>query len=126
MIFRYLRKVIIKDMDSGEEKEVVEYTTSMNHIKDGMVFIARTGTGKLLVGMNLDPRLEIYDLSGKRINSIALDIDPLKVTRSERTTRCPILSARTVCSIKAKPLWGRSSLIIPTSVWTAREISWSS
>lgn len=35
LIFRYLRKVILKDVQSGEEKEVVEYLTSMNPIKDG-------------------------------------------------------------------------------------------
>ncbi|MBD3414916.1 MAG: hypothetical protein GF421_10860 [Candidatus Aminicenantes bacterium] len=79
LIFRYLRKVIIKDVLSGEEKEVVEYMTSMNPIKDGSVIIARTGGGQLLVGMNLKPELDIYDLSGQKIRSIALDISPLKV-----------------------------------------------
>jgi hypothetical protein len=79
MIFRYLRKVIIKDIESGVEKEVVEYMTSMNPIKDGSVIIGRTGEGLLLVGMNLKPELEVYDLSGKKIKSISLDISPLRV-----------------------------------------------
>jgi len=79
MIFRYIRKVIIKDVDSGEEKEMVEYMTSMNAIKDGSVLIGRTGEGHLLVGMNLKPELDIYDLSGQKIKSISLDISPLRV-----------------------------------------------
>jgi len=79
LIFRYLRKVIIKDIQSGEEKEVTEYITSLNPIKDGTVIIARTGEGQLLVGMNLKPELDIYDLSGQKIRSITLDISPLRV-----------------------------------------------
>jgi hypothetical protein len=79
MIFRYIRTVIIKDADSGEENEVAEYMTSMNPIKDGAVLIARTGGGQLLVGMTLKPALDVYDLSGQKIKSISLDISPLRV-----------------------------------------------
>lgn len=84
VIARYIEKVIIKDVDSGEENAVVEYKTSMNRAKDGKVFIARTRSGQLLVGMSLNPELDIYDLSGKRTGSISLDIDPLKVTAKVR------------------------------------------
>lgn len=82
MIFRYLRTLYIKDADSGEEKEVVKYTTSMNPVKDGTVVIARTGGGQLLVGMTLKPELDIYDLSGRKLKSITLDISPLKVNNT--------------------------------------------
>ena len=84
MIFRNLRKVIIKDVETGKEKEVVEYTTSMNPVKDGTVVIAATGDGQLLVGMTLKPELDVYDLSGKKIRSIPLDITPLKVNSKIR------------------------------------------
>jgi hypothetical protein len=83
-IFRYLRKVIIKDADSGKENKVVEYMTSMNPIKDGTVFIARTGEGLLLVGMTLKPELDVYDLSGRKTRSISLEISPLRVNSKIR------------------------------------------
>jgi hypothetical protein len=76
MIYRYLRKVMIKDAVSGKETDVVEYTTSSNHVKDGRVIIAKAGLGDLIVGMTLNPRLDIYDLDGKKTRSIDLDIEP--------------------------------------------------
>lgn len=84
-------KVYIKDIDSGKERIIVSETDKFEWAKQKDVFIAlpslfkevfikRTISGNLLLGINYSNIISIYSPAGERIKSIDLNIKPTKVT----------------------------------------------
>ena len=76
-----INRIIIMDVDTKEEREVTNIRTSTNEWKDGMVYIGRSISGDLLVGVSIRPEVDVFGLNGEKKKRISLKITPIPVTK---------------------------------------------
>ncbi len=89
-----IQTVIIKDIDTQEEKEVHAFNTTHRSIRlknggsfsfsdiEGWIFMARTKEGNLAVGISMEPFLTIYSPEGQKLTEFSLKTEPVPVTKS--------------------------------------------
>ena len=85
--------VMILDAVSGTEKEIARWTRNWDLVQVGqvsfsfggrtlgMLLIARSAQGNLLVGNTVVPRLDEYSPEGQKVRSLDLNLTPIPVTK---------------------------------------------
>jgi len=76
-----INRVVVIDSGTGLERELTSFTTTVNEVKDGVVMIARSAEGDLLVGLSTRPEIIVYGPDGEKKGVVALTIDRIPVTK---------------------------------------------
>jgi hypothetical protein len=92
-IQEHTTKIVIKDIETGEEVAIDEHRTQRKFIRSGgggsymtmgsgQMLLAQTEDGNLLVGVTTSNELKIFSPEGKLLRSFQLSMEPVQVTRN--------------------------------------------
>jgi hypothetical protein len=81
-------RVLIRNMTTGAETDIASFTDEKpkspifikNESFDGAVYLARAGSGRLLVAYSKSPEIAFYTLEGKKISSFEIETERVPIT----------------------------------------------